>query len=147
MKKETISGYRKEFPWDKETAFHDTVNENECAGSASDSISHDSMEPALSIFEVSNLIDQMVMDIQHLELEIVRTRYRLSFHLPSPYDEYMREEIFNGMGSRYGGNDVYDKYLSLRGYKEYEDAIDTPFHVKRIQRLAQGYDDYPDLYP
>ena len=96
---------------------------------------------------VSRLLDRMVMDIQHLEVELVRTRYRLSFSLESPYDEYMRMELFNGMSGRYGGDPVYDRYLRHRGFSRDEDAIDTPFHVARMIRLAGGHDDYPDLYP
>ena len=89
----------------------------------------------------------MVMDIQHLEIEIVRARYKLSFHLTPPYDEYMRMEIFSGMGRRYGGDPVYDAYLAIRGFDEYDDAIDTAFHVDRMLRLSDGHDDYPDMYP
>lgn len=99
------------------------------------------------IVAVSRLLDRMVMDIQHLEVELVRTRYRLSFFLESPYDEYMRMELFSGMGGRYGGDPVYDRYLRYRGFSGDEDAIDTPFHVARMMRLSDGHDDYPDLYP
>ena len=59
-------------------------------------------EPTLTIDEVSHLLDQMVMDIQHLELEVIRARYRLSFFLNPPYDKYLRSEIFSNMGTRYG---------------------------------------------
>ncbi len=62
-----------------------------------------------------NFLDQMVMDIQHLELEVIRARYKLSFFLRPPYDEYLRMEIFSSMGSRYGGDPVYDQYLSYCG--------------------------------
>ena len=43
-------------------------------------------EPALTIDEVSHLLDRMVMDIQHLELEVIRARYKLS----QPGDEVWR---------------------------------------------------------
>ena len=36
---------------------------------------------SVGIASLSQLLDQMVMDIQHLEIELVRTRYRLSFFL------------------------------------------------------------------
>ncbi len=104
-------------------------------------------EPTFTIDEVSSLLDQMVMDIQHLELEVIRARYKLSCFLVPPYAEYLRAEIFSSMGTRYGGNPVYDQYLSYSGLGEYDDAIDTPFHLKRKRRLAAGYDDYPDQYP
>lgn len=104
-------------------------------------------EPIFTLDEVSHLLDQMIMDIQHLELEVVRVRYKLSFYLSPPYGEYLRQEIFSSMGSRYSGDPVYDKYLSYCGLGEYDDAIDTPFHLKRKRRLAAGHDDYPDMYP
>ena len=65
----------------------------------------------------------------------------------TPYNGYLRTEIFSSLGTRYGGDPVYDQYLSYCGLKEYDDAIDTPFHLNRKQRLAAGYDDYPDQYP
>lgn len=108
---------------------------------------HDPMEEKLDISSVSRLLDQMVTDIQHLEVEVVRARYRLSFYLKPPFDEYMRMELFSGMGGRYQGNPVFDEYLHYRGFRDDEDAIDTPFHVARMMRLASGHDDYPDLYP
>ena len=97
--------------------------------------------------EYGDPLDQMVMDIQHLEVELVRTRYRLSFYLKDPYDEYLRMELFSSMGGRYQGNPAFDEYLRYRGFSEGEDAIDTPFHVSRMLRLADGHDDYPDMYP
>ena len=148
MKKNPILEPAQELPWDDEEKTVPGPDEEwEEDACPPDDVQWNPWEPTLSIYDVSKLIDQMVMDIQHLELEIVRTRYKLSFHLEPPYDEYMRMEIFSGMGSRYGGDPVYDEYLSLRGFGEYDDAIDTPFHVRRMQRLARGYDDYPDLYP
>ena len=148
MKKKTISEPAQEFPWDDaEKTLPGPDEEWKEDACPPDDVQWGPWEPTLSIYDVSKLIDQMVMDIQHLELEIVRTRYKLSFHLEPPYDEYMRMEIYSGMGSRYGGDPVYDEYLSLRGFGEYDDAIDTPFHVRRMQRLARGYDDYPDMYP
>ena len=104
-------------------------------------------DETVRISAVSRLLDRMVTDIQHLEVEIVRTRYRLSSYLKPPYDEDMRMELFSGMGGRYQGDTVFDGYLRYRGFAEDEDAIDTPFHVARMLRLAHGYDDYPDLYP
>lgn len=72
-------------------------------------------EPALTIDEVSHLLDRMVMDIQHLELEVIRARYKLSLFLDPPYNGYLRTEIFSSLGTRYGGDPVYDQYLSYCG--------------------------------
>ena len=155
MKRNTLRIPELEFPWDADEnaldspgeAFPDEAFADDGAFPPDEDSWDPYEEPSFSICDVGSLLDQMVMDIQHLELELVRTRYKLSFHLPSPYDEYMRMEIFSGMGTRYGGDPVYDEYLLLRGINKYDDAIDTPFHVRRMKRLANGYDDYPDLYP
>lgn len=134
-----------ELPWASEDLRHGESPEGTyCCG---EDVHGQTWEPTLTMDEVSHLLDQMIMDIQHLELEVVRARYKLSFYLSPPYDGYLRQEIFSSMGSRYGGDPVYDKYLSYCGLGEYDDAIDTPFHLKRKRRLAAGHDDYPDLYP
>lgn len=132
-----------EFPWEKPAEPSVTAEKDR---TYEDTYEH-TQQTEFSIGEVSRLLDRMVMDIQHLELEVIRTRYKLSLNLKHPYGEYLRAEIFSGLGSRYGGNPVYDRYLNYLGLDEYDDAIDTTFHVKRMQRLACGYDDYPDLYP
>ena len=138
------SSFPWDLPWETEDPETGTAESEEIYG---EDVHGAPWEPTLTIDEVSRLLDQMVMDIQHLELEVIRARYKLSFFLKPPYDEYLRMEIFSSMGSRYGGDPVYDQYLSYCGLKEYDDAIDTPFHLKRKWRLAKGYDDYPDVYP
>lgn len=143
MKKQD-SSFPWDLPWEIEDPETDTTDSKEIYG---EDVHGAPWEPTLTIDEVSHLLDQMVMDIQHLELEVIRARYKLSFFLKPSYDEYLRMEIFSSMGSRYGGDPVYDQYLSYCGLKEYDDAIDTPFHLKRKWRLAEGHDDYPDYYP
>ena len=138
------SSFPWDLPWETEDPETGIIDSKEIDG---EDVYGAPWEPTLTIDEVSHLLDQMVMDIQHLELEVIRARYKLSFFLRPPYDEYLRMEIFSSMGSRYGGDPVYDQYLSYCGLKEYDDAIDTPFHLKRKRRLAKGYDDYPDYYP
>ena len=143
--KDQNSSFPWDLPWEAEDPESDErTSINECHG---EDVHGEPWEPTLTIDEVSHLLDQMIMDIQHLELEVIRARYKLSFFLEPPYDEYLRMEIFSSMGSRYGGDPVYDKYLSYCGLSEYADAIDTPFHLKRKWRLAKGFDDYPDYYP
>lgn len=134
------------FPWESEDLPKAPFTKGkDCATSSIHD--HLTKEVKFSMDEVSYLLDRMITDIQHLELEVVRTRYRLSLYLEHPYNEYLRMEIFSGLGGRYGDDPVYNEYLIYRGLSEYDDAIDTPFHIKRMQRLANGYDDYPDLYP
>ena len=143
--KDQNASFPQDLPWESEAP---EIKNDACSDEYYGEDVHGApWEPTLTIDEVSHLLDQMVMDIQHLELEVIRARYRLSFFLDPPYDKYLRAEIFSSMGTRYGGDPVYDRYLSYCGMGEYDDAIDTPFHAKRKQRLAAGHDDYPDQYP
>lgn len=141
--KEAVLPFTQDLPWEETPDSFEPASDlpemSACSGCPS--------ADGFDIGAVSRLLDRMVMDIQHLEVELVRARYRLSFFLESPYDEYMRMELFSGMGGRYGGDPVYDRYLRYRGIYGDEDAIDTSFHVARMLRLADGHDDYPDLYP
>ena len=142
--KDQNSSFPWDLPWETEDPETGTASSEENHG---ENDLAESEEHTLTIDEVSHLLDQMVMDIQHLELEVIRARYKLSSFLEPPYGEYLRMEIFSSMGSRYGGDPVYDRYLSHSGMKEYDDAIDTPFHLKRKWRLSKGFDDFPDYYP
>jgi len=141
--KETVLPFTQGLPWEETPDSFEPVSDYPEMSGCSGCPAADNPD----IGAVSRLLDRMVMDIQHLEIELVRTRYRLSFFLENPYDEYMRMELFSGMGGRYGGDPVYDRYLRYRGFSGDEDAIDTPFHVARMMRLSDGHDDYPYLYP
>ena len=109
------SSFPWDLPWETEDPETGSANSKEING---EDVHGAPWEPTLTIDEVSHLLDQMVMDIQHLELEVIRARYKLSFFLRPPYDEYLRMEIFSSMGSRYGGDPVYDQYLSYCVYQQ-----------------------------
>ena len=77
------------FPWDLPWEPEDPEDNktpccDECYG---EDVHGAPWEPTLTIEEVSHLLDQMVMDIQHLELEVIRARYKLSFFLEPPFNE------------------------------------------------------------
>ena len=125
-------------PW--ETKKPENDRKDYAKGSFSEDAHGVPCEPTITIGKVSHLPDQMLLGIQHLELEVSRARYIMSFYLGPPYGECLRMEIFSNMGTQYGGGPVYDEYLSYYGLSEYNDAIDTPFHLKRKQRLAAPQD-------
>ena len=60
-------------------------------------------------YEFSQLIDDLIKDIQHLESETVRTRYELSRHLTYPYNEYLRSDILSDLGRRYSDHPTYSR--------------------------------------
>ena len=63
--------------------------------------------------DISHLLDQMAINMQHLEIEVVRAEYNLRFHMPPSYDEYLLTEIFSGIGDRYQCDSVYDDHSTL----------------------------------
>ena len=71
------------FPWDlpwgpEDPEDNKTPCNDECHG---EDVHGAPWEPTLTVEEVSHLLDQMIMDIQHLELEVIRARYKLSSFL------------------------------------------------------------------
>lgn len=59
------------------------------------------------------LIDYLVNDIKHLELESIRLRYELSKCL-SDYDGLLfKSDIYSGLASRYEWQEAYARYVSL----------------------------------
>ena len=90
-------------------------------------------------YEFSQLIDDLIKDIQHLESETVRTRYELSRHLQYPYDEYLRSDILSDLGRRYSDHPAYQVYIQLL-YNN-QDPMETDAWCEHICRLANGHVD------
>lgn len=57
------------------------------------------------------LVDSLMKDIQHLEVECVRTRYKLSTYLNSPEDEFLQLDILSDLGRRYRDNPAYQIFM------------------------------------
>ena len=74
------------FPWDLPWEAEDTENDEiPCSDEYYGEDVHGApWEPTLTIEEVSHLLDQMITDIQHLELEVIRALYKLSLFLEPP---------------------------------------------------------------
>ena len=68
-------------------------------------------DSSVSILNVFRLIESLITDIQHLESEVVRTRYELSRHLSEKERNLLRSDILAGLGERYAGNPVYDAFV------------------------------------
>ena len=80
-------------PW--ETEDPESRNNICCEGYYGEAVHGAPWEPALTIDEVSHLLDRMVMDIQHLELEVIRARYKLSLFLDPPYDQGLEDRALS----------------------------------------------------
>ena len=88
------------------------------------------------IFEFCQLIEYLILDIQHLETEVVKTRYQLSHYLPAPQGGSLRCDILSDLGGRYSDHPAYATYISLvhDGY----DPMDSDEWVQHIIQTAQG---------
>ena len=79
----------------------DLLDEQNCA---------DSCEAVSALCE---LIDQLLHDIQHLELECISTRYLLSQQMDPEPGELLRMDILRNLGGRHGDNPAYVLYKNL----------------------------------
>jgi len=87
-------------------------------------------------YDYFGLIDTLLKDIQHLETEIVRTRFELSKHLPYPTSVNIRRDIFANLAGRYGDNLAYQIFV-LELYNG-KDPMDSDEWVRHITDVADG---------
>ena len=96
---------------------------------------NDSLESS-RLYEFCQLIEYLIHDIQHLEEEVVKTRYQLCQYLPSPAGTALFSDILSDLGGRYNGHPAYDSYLEL--YHDNLDPMESEEWVERILRAANG---------
>lgn len=106
---------------------YDLLDEVNCA---------DTCEAVIALCE---LVDEMVRDIQHLELECISTRYLLSQHMDEEQGELLRMDILENLGSCFSDNPAYTLYKDLiynggdpMGFREY---------LVKVQKACRG--EYP----
>ena len=93
-------------------------------------------DSSASILNVFRLIESLITDIQHLESEVVRTRYELSRHLSEKERNLLRSDILSNLGGRYAGDPVYDAFV--QEWCGGSDPMDSDEWVEHICRLAHG---------
>ena len=93
-------------------------------------------QPSVQIADYFRLIEALIADIQHLESEVVRTRYELSRQLPEKERELLHSDILANLGGRYAGNPAYDVFV--RQWCNGIDPMDSDEWVEHIWRLAHG---------
>jgi hypothetical protein len=86
--------------------------------------------------DVFRLIESLIYDIQHLESEVVRTRYELSKYLPEKERNLLRSDILSNLGGRYASDPAYDVFV--REWYNGTDPMDSDEWVEHIWRLAHG---------
>lgn len=85
-------------------------------------------------YDFCKLIDQLIKDIQHLESEVVKTRYQLSNHLDEQERTCLRCDILSNLGGRYSGTPAYDEYVQL--FYNSQDPMESDEWVTHICNLA-----------
>lgn len=90
----------------------------------------------VSVLDYFRLIEALISDIQHLESEVVCTRYELSRYLPEKERNLLRSDILSNLGGRYAGNPAYDVFVSQ--WCNGTDPMDSDEWVEHIWRLAHG---------
>ena len=60
------------------------------------------------------LIDELLKDIQHLELECIGTRYLLSQHMEEEQGSLLRSDILENLGRRHYGSPAYQLFKELQ---------------------------------
>lgn len=85
-----------------DNTIHDLLDEVNCA---------DSCE---AVTALCALIDELLKDIQHLELECIGTRYLLSQHMEEEQGSLLRSDILENLGRRHYGSPAYQLFKELQ---------------------------------
>ena len=106
---------------------YDLLDEVNCA---------DTCEAVIALCE---LVDEMVRDIQHLELECISTRYLLSQHMDEEQGELLRMDILENLGNCFSESPAYTLYKDLI-YNGGDPMVFRDYLVK-VQKACRG--EYP----
>lgn len=85
------------------------------------------------------LVDALIIDIKHLEAEVIRTRYELSCHLEPGYADSLRSDILSNLASRHYGSMAYQEYTRI--CYDGGDPMDFKDYLDSIRNLTKGIDD------
>ena len=82
------------------------------------------------------LIDELLKDIQHLELECIGTRYLLSQHMEEEQGSLLRSDILENLGRRHYGSPAYQMFKEL----QYNggDPMEFRDYLVKVQKACKG---------
>ena len=66
-----------------------------------------------AVIALCGLVDNLVEDIQHLELECISTRHLLSEHMDEEQGDLLRMDILENLGRRFSKEPAYVLYRNL----------------------------------
>lgn len=107
-----------------ESRDYDLLDETNCA---------DSCETVAALCE---LVDCLVRDIQHLELECISTRYLLSQHMDAERGVLLRMDILENLGRRFKDAPAYKLYRDL--LYDGGDPMDFRDYLVKVREASQG---------
>ena len=105
----------------------DLLDEVDCSGSCE------------AVSALCLLVDKLVRDIQHLELECIGTRYLLSQHMEEDQGKLLRMDILENLGRRFGDDPAYILYKNLM--YDGGDPMDFREYLTRVRDAGNG--NYP----
>lgn len=82
------------------------------------------------------LVEQLIMNIRHLESKVVYLRCTLSNQLPQHEAELLRSDIFSDLSLSYFDNPAFLRYMTK--YCDGIDPMDDANHCKHLKNIAKG---------
>ena len=95
----------------------------------------------VNTYDFCQLIHYLIQDIQHLETEVVRTRFQLSQYLPVPDRINMQADILSDLAGRYEDHPAYLHYIDL--YHNNLDPLNSDEWIHHILSVSCGEDSTP----
>ena len=89
-----------------------------------------------AVIALCDLVDKLVKDIQHLELECISTRYLLSQHMDQEQGELLRMDILENLGRRFRDNPAYELYRNL--LYDGGDPMDFRDYLVKVRVASEG---------
>ena len=68
-------------------------------------------QPSVQMTDCFRLVKALIADIQHLESEVVHTRYELSSYLTEKERNLLRSDILSNLAGRYASDPAYDAFV------------------------------------
>ncbi len=92
----------------------------------------------VTTYDFCQLIHFLIQDIQHLETEVVRTRFQLSRHLPELDRINLQADILSDLACRYEDHPAYLQYIDL--YHNNLDPLSSDEWTNHIISVSSGKD-------
>ena len=86
--------------------------------------------------EFLDLVDHLILGIQHLESKVVYLRYLLSSYLPKWDGEMLRSDIFSDLTGGFWDKPAYQRFMSV--YHGGFDPMDGEAFTGFMWRLSRG---------